>query len=357
MYRMRSWFFVLVFSTTIQCVLAQNNTPKYSNEFLAIGVGARALGMGNAQVALASDVTAGYWNPAGLAGLTQQYQVGLMHAAYFAGIANYDYAGFATPIDSNTWMGASVIRFGIDNIPDTRFLYDASGAINYDNIRFFSAADYAFLFSLAKQIGPLALGGNLKVIHRTVGSFANAWGYGLDAGLVYNKGGFRAGAVLRDATGTFNAWTHNSDLVIDVYTQTGNVIPENSIEITLPRLSLGLAQTLLAKGKWSGAAGFDLDLTFDGQRNTIIKTKLASIDPKAGLEIGYSGKAFIRGGVGQFQQVKDFDGTASWVYTPSFGVGLQLQGVQIDYAMTDIGNRAESPYSHIFSLKFGWDGK
>ena len=39
---------------------------KYSNEFLSIGVGAKNFSMGNAVVASVNDVTAGYWNPAGL---------------------------------------------------------------------------------------------------------------------------------------------------------------------------------------------------------------------------------------------------------------------------------------------------
>jgi hypothetical protein len=59
------------------------------------------------------------------------------------------FVGFAMPIDSHqSHLGFSAIRFGVDDIPDTRFLYDANGAINYDNIRFFSAADYAFHFLL-----------------------------------------------------------------------------------------------------------------------------------------------------------------------------------------------------------------
>lgn len=53
---------------------AQVSTPKYSNEFLNIGVGGRALGMGNVQSALATDATAGYWNPAGLLRLPHKYK-------------------------------------------------------------------------------------------------------------------------------------------------------------------------------------------------------------------------------------------------------------------------------------------
>ncbi len=68
---------------------------KYSNEFLNIGAGARGLAMGNAQVASAKDATAGYWNPAGLVGVKDHVNAGLMHADYFAGIAKYDYLSVA----------------------------------------------------------------------------------------------------------------------------------------------------------------------------------------------------------------------------------------------------------------------
>ncbi|MCK5462131.1 MAG: hypothetical protein KAI95_03910, partial [Bacteroidales bacterium] len=67
--------------------------PKYSNEFLSVGVGARAFGMSHSVVASTRDVTAGYWNPAGLTGIERDLDISLMHAEYFAGIAKYDYAG------------------------------------------------------------------------------------------------------------------------------------------------------------------------------------------------------------------------------------------------------------------------
>jgi hypothetical protein len=51
-------------------LFGQATAPKYSNEFLSIGIGARALGMGRTQTAVVNDVTAGYWNPAGLLDIT-----------------------------------------------------------------------------------------------------------------------------------------------------------------------------------------------------------------------------------------------------------------------------------------------
>src|SRR5690606_32380927 len=71
-----SWNLVVAVAASVLALSAQaQDAPKYSNEFLAIGVGARSLGMGYAQVAAANDVTAGYWNPAGLLGVRGDLQV------------------------------------------------------------------------------------------------------------------------------------------------------------------------------------------------------------------------------------------------------------------------------------------
>ncbi len=96
---------------------------KYSNEFLNIGAGARGLGMGSAQVATVSDGTAGYWNPAGLVNVKDNPQLNLMHAEYFAGIGKYDYGSLILPLkDNKRVLGLSLLRFAVDDIPNTIFL-------------------------------------------------------------------------------------------------------------------------------------------------------------------------------------------------------------------------------------------
>src|SRR4030095_3550031 len=98
--------------------------------------------MGSAQIATVSDGTAGYWNPAGLVNVKDYPQLNLMHAEYFAGIGKYDYASLAIPLkDNKRVLGLSLLRFAVDDIPNTIFLVESDGTINYNNITSFSAAD------------------------------------------------------------------------------------------------------------------------------------------------------------------------------------------------------------------------
>lgn len=345
------------------CALAtfgQSNTPKYSNEFLSIGVDAKALAMSGAFSSVTNDISSGYWNPAGLNHQIEDYAGALMHSQYFAGIANYDYAAFSARIDSLSTLAVSAIRLGIDDIPDTRYLYDANGAINYDNIQFFSSADYAFLFSYARKLkilGGINTGINAKIIYRNAGNFASAWGYGLDIGFQKSIKKINIGLMLRDITGTYNTWSHNTSLIADIYTQTGNTIPENSIEITLPRAILGVSYKIAIWRELRLLASIDLEATTDGKRNTLVKSDVFSLDPKAGLELGYMERFFVRGGIGQFQEVQEFDRSYTTIFQPNFGVGVKLNQFCIDYALTDIGDQTESPYSHVLSIKASFNDK
>ncbi len=332
--------------------------PKYSNEFLSIGVGARALGMSNSVVASVDDATASYWNPAGMLGIKTDAQIGLMHAEYFAGIAKFDYGGFAKRIDSNSVFGFSIIRFGVDDIPNTIDLIDPSGNIDYDRISTFSSADYAFIFSYARRtkIPGLDIGANFKIIHRKVGDFGRSWGFGLDASAIYKTKGWIFGANFRDVTTTFNAWSYSlTDQMIDVFNQTGNEIPDNTLEITMPRLLLGAARKFYIQEnkKVSIMTELDLDVTFDGKRNTLIKSNFGSIDPHLGIEAGFRDLVFLRTGLGNFQKSIKIDGSGEELtFQPNIGFGVRLKKFTIDYALTDIGDQSVSLYSHVFSLKF-----
>jgi Type IX secretion system protein PorV len=351
--RLTSFLFLILTGLSLQA-----QTRKYSNEFLAIGVGARSLGMSGATVATVNDVTSGYWNPAGLTGLKSNFQIALMHSEYFAGIAKYDYGAIAKQIDEKSALGISFIRFGVDDIPNTTELIDANGQIDYDRITTFSAADYAFILSYAKKLKleGLTFGANAKVIRRKVGDFAGAWGFGLDAGAQYQTEKWKLGLMARDITSTFNSWSFNlDDETKYVFEQTGNELPQNGLEITLPKLILGAGRMLSYK-KFTGLAELNLDVTFDGKRNVLLRGNPVSVDPHLGIEIGYDNLIFLRGGIGNIQQVQDLNGLSSYVTQPNIGVGVKLKGVYIDYALANVG-QTFGLVSHVFSLKIDLNPK
>ncbi len=354
-------FSYAIFSISIFviCISVSAGAQKYSNEFLSIGIGARAQGMGNSVVASIDDVTAGYWNPAGLMGISTDkgLQLGAMHSEWFAGVGKFDYLGMTLPFGSNNRrLGISLIRFGIDDIPNTLSLFEDDGSVNYDNIVSFSAADYAVLLSYAQKLKTkenrdFNVGGNAKIVRRVIGSFANSWGFGIDLGAQYRIGKLRLGATARDITTTFNAWHVTfTEAEKDVLLSTNNELPDiNSIEITKPQVLLGAAYTFDLK-KVKIVPEINLVATTDGKRNTLISANPVSLDPTAGVEASYNDFLFVRAGISQFQKEQNFDGSDYLTSRPSLGVGLQLYSLRVDYAYTNLGD-SQNRYSHIISLQ------
>jgi len=330
--------------------------PKYSNEFLQIGVGADALGMANAVVAQTNNVNSAYWNPAGLVHVDKWLEVSLMHSEYFAGIAKYDYLGLAHSIDEKSTLAFSAIRFAVDDIPNTTQLIDNNGNIDYDRITTFTAADYAFLLSYARKtkIEGLSIGGSFKVIYRKIGSFAKSWGFGLDAGAQYQtKNNWKFGLMARDVTSTFNAWVFTLDQETqEVFLATGNSLPQNGLELTLPRLILaGYKKFDIGKKGFHASGELNLEVTTDGRRNTILKSNVVSADPRFGIQIGFKTFVALRAGISNLQYVKNFDDTQKLNIQPNIGIGLNFKNFYLDYAFTDIGDASVALYSHVISLR------
>ncbi|PLX01709.1 MAG: hypothetical protein C0594_12700 [Marinilabiliales bacterium] len=336
---------------------AQNNETvfrKYSNDFLNIGVGGRALAMGNSVVATTRDVTSAYWNPSSLVYLPSDLQLGAMHASYFANIGKFDYLGGATRLSDSSALAFTMVRFGVDDIPNTLELIDNEGNIRYDRIKSFSVADYAFLVSYARSMGipGLKIGGNAKLIRRVAGDFASAWGFGFDLSALYDAGNWQIGAVARDITTTFNAWKFNTSELEDAFALTGNELPDNSVEMTMPRLLLGGAYKFDISENFGGLVELDADVTFDGKRNVVVKSDPVSIDPHFGLEANFRQLVFVRAGVGNMQTIPGLDSENEFTFQPNLGIGLKFWRLGIDYAFTDIGDQSVALYSHIFSLSF-----
>tara|TARA_B100001778_G_scaffold333793_1_gene343195 strand:+ start:968 stop:1954 length:987 start_codon:yes stop_codon:yes gene_type:complete len=318
-----------------------------------IGVDAAALGMSGAVSATTNDVNSGYWNPAGLVHV-EDHALALMHSSYFANIANYNYVGFAMPLDDRSVIGVSMIRFGVDDILDTTQLIDQQGNVNYDRINLFSAADYGFTLSYARklQISGLNYGVNAKIIRRIIGDFASSWGFGLDLGIQFESNDWKFGLMARDITTTFNSWTFDEGRLQDIQ----NAIPgqnqeePEATELTLPKLQLGIAKTFTFDYDYSLKAEIDFICRFE-QNNDLISTSFVSINPAIGFEFGYIDMVYLRGGVGNFQNELQFDNSEKLTFQPNLGVGFKYNGISIDYAITDIGDQSVALYSNVFSLK------
>lgn len=347
--------FLLLF-LVIHSLLNAQSFRNYSNEFLSIGVDAASLGMSKSVVATANNANAIYWNPAGLVGI-EDYQGSVMHASYFAGIANYNHAAFAMPIDKESAIGFSIIRFGVDDILNTTELIDNQGNIDFNNVSLFSAADYAFHFAYARNLifKDLKFGVNAKIIRRIIGEFATSWGFGFDAGIQFERNSWKFGVMARDITTTYNTWSVNEnefEKIKNAIPGQNQELPETT-EITKPKIQLGIAKDWRLSRFMNLLSEVNFNIRF-AETNDLIATTFASIDPSIGFQIDYDKLVFFRAGIGNFQYISEFDNSQSVTLQPNFGVGFNYRGITVDYALTNIGSVGNALYSNIFSITFDY---
>ena len=116
-------------------------------------------------------------------------------------------------------------------------------------------------------------------------------------------------------------------------------------------MQVGLSKDIFLNNEYSMLAAFDLFILFE-QTNVLISTSFASINPSLGFEVGYIDLIFLRLGLGNFQNELQYDSSTELSFQPNFGIGFNLNNIEINYAFTDIGNQSAALYSNIFSVKF-----
>ena len=304
------WLAILSAATLcLSALSAAQASTKYAGEFLKIGVGARALGMGGAFIAIADDASAAYWNPAGMANL-QHGELLFMHSEHYGAQANHDYFGFAQPLDTDrpSSVGIGLIRLAIDDITVNKDAYDDLNGngehddgepILTDQFTSDSDVEYGLLLTYGRQMNDrLALGGNVKVLRQ--GLLDNtSFGMGLDLGMLYAlRPDLAVGARLADATTTQISW--------DTGTR----------ETVAPTLALGFRWSRgISPLRGSLTAAGDLGVYFDG-RDEAAQTGLG--DLQGGLEYWYDETVAARVGsdAGNF----------------TAGAGLRIRSLGVDYA-------------------------
>lgn len=342
---------------------AGQRIAKYGADFLAGGVDARALGMGGAYVGLADEVSAGYWNPAGLSALSYP-EISYMHVERFAGAVSFDYGGGALPVTAQSTVGVSVFRSGVNDIVNTLAAWNPDRGQplpNYESrISRFSAADWALFVSYSRQVNEkFAVGVNFKGIHRSIGDFADARGYSMDVSARYRTGPYRFGVVVQDLTTMLQSWSVNPEafevnctnpiddepfeaclddegsLITDNAARYEAVfeqrIPQGGTALVLPVARLGSGAVWPVGDGHELTVGLDMDVAVDGQRALAPNIGDVSFHPRLGAAFRYAGVVELRGGVHRLQ-VGDPIGVD---VTPSVGAGLDLEQLSVDFSFGD----------------------
>lgn len=302
---------------------------KYAGEFMAIGVGGRALGLGGSYVALANDATAGYWNPAALARLTYP-EIIIMHDERFGNLINYDFASVGLPYGPDMSFGLSILRLGIDGIPDTRKawvdvngngVFDDNNRPEYSKVSYFNAADWAVYLTYSSiSSNEFFYGANLKIIYRTIAEYS-ATGIGFDLGALYSPfEDFFVGLNLQDITTTFVAWTTGRN------------------ELITPTAKLGSTYVIEALGG-RFAPTIDVDFRFENRRSaSVAHLGAISADPRVGLEFDFKKTVALRVGYNDIGQL-------------TFGAGVHLRKLDVDYSFARFNPADNIGNTHRISLR------
>jgi len=330
--RNRLFVCLAVVAAPLGSLWAATGVAKYAGEFISIGVGARALAMGGASVALANDVTAGYWNPAGLSRIDYP-EFMLMHDAEFGSLVNNDYGAVAIPVGMNTSIGLSVIRVGVDDIADTRNAgVDANGNLTYDptqfsrvdpnRVTYFNSADWAIYLTYSrKQSDIFSYGANVKIIRRDLADHS-ATGIGFDLGVWYNPfENFMVGANIQDITTTLIAWDTGQN------------------ELISPTMKVGTAYWIdMLGGKIAPAV--DFDIRFENRQSaSTAHIGPVSLDFHGGAEYRFKDLIALRAGYSDVKQL-------------TLGAGVHFPKLNIDYSFAKFDGVNQLDNAHRISVMF-----
>jgi len=279
---------------------------KYAGEPFKLGASARPLGFGGAYVALTSDPSSIYYNPAGLGGIAGS-QLLFLHSETFGSLINQDYVAYAHAINFGERPGAlgiGLYRLGGGGILITGWNADSSRLVVKSE-----ESHYDYLLQIGggcKVHERWRVGGSIKTILRSAAG-ASAWGLGLDLGLQYDVfSALTLGVTAADVTSSFISYDNGTK------------------ESVLPSIKLGGVYSY--RRQWFTARLIaDGEFLFEGRDKAAqVSLGTASMDTHWGGELSYEDRVFFRAG--------------SDIGRLTLGVGVGFSRFRLDAAFMDHKN-------------------
>lgn len=283
---------------------ADSDGGRAAADFLRIGFGARAAGMGGAYTSISDGAEALHWNPAALGSMDSRGEVALGHFSWYQDI-NIEHGAAAVSLGRQFALGASVAFLDYGDIPG----YGADGNSTNELI---SAYDISGAIGLSGQLTEfLSIGLSAKLINQKLDDIS-ASGTAFDAGLQITAGDFSVAGVVANLGSNLD------------FEGVSEPLP------TLARLGLSWRPTALA------LMSIDLE-----------KPQRGDLSLRSGVEFDFDGQYYLRGGL-RFAPESEGAGLSTGA---SFGGGLRFGGTEINYAFTP-GDQFSSDLLHRFSVVF-----
>jgi hypothetical protein len=340
----RVWVFSLILMVMASAVWAQGTTQPFNKvgtsaaQFLKFGVGGRAMALGGTQAALSGDVSALYWNPAGIASI-QRSSFCASYMDYFVGIS-HNFIGFVQPINVESSFGVSVIYLDSGDIEITT-IEKPEGTGNY-----YSVTNLAIGLTYAKYVTDRFQGGiTLKYIQEGLWR-EKAQTVAFDLGSILDTGllGIKLGMSLSNYGGNMRLSGPDLDIDSDPNDENpGNRLVPSYLETekwSLPLIyRIGIVTDLVGiGGQFAESADSRLSLLFDAN-----DPNDAELRPNMGLEYQWKNILSLRSG-GHIRYTDEWDTTENETQWNShlflsFGAGLNWEAdwglVQFDFATMD----------------------
>lgn len=270
-------------------------------QFLSLGAGARAEGMGQAYVAVADEASAIYWNPAALSRI-EAHSASFMHAALEGGV-DYEFLGYGQKLGGWGAVGGGVQYLSQPKIDETDAAGFALGNTFHPN-DFAASLGYAYTFQQPGLLQGTSLGLTGKFIQSTITKSAQT--VGVDLGYLSAPfqiwyGDFRVAYAIRNIGGTLR------------FAQAGDSLP----------LDLDLGVSWALSGNWLLAADFNEPVNnaayfcLGGEYRYAIN-EITSVSGRLGMDSR------------SFSDADGFNGV-------TFGVGGKFRGWGLDYAFAPLG--------------------